>query len=112
KLDIPFRKTAPAYVITDQVIAGAEFAPPMPPHRTMMVEVDVRQPIGRFDQRLPLTGNRVGQRGAIGTLQEPNLLRRGGRLWGGPNVNLRAVPTFGNFKTDFSGGSFRSIIIP
>jgi hypothetical protein len=63
-----------------------------------MVEFEVRKPIGRFDQPHSLAGHCIGERRAIWTFQEPDLLRRSGSLLDA-KMDLRTVPPLRNVKT-------------
>ena len=75
---VPVRQAAAARVEADQLAAGREEAEPVPPHRALPVELQVRQPVRRLDERRAAPRGRDRQAHAVGGLDEPDRLLHGG----------------------------------
>ena len=75
--ELAIRETAPALVVAEARVAGSERIEPVPPHRALPVEVQVRQPGRHPHDRRPAAVQGVGQPHAIHSGAESDLLLHG-----------------------------------
>jgi hypothetical protein len=72
--DLAVRQPAATFVVSDEQMILGELTHPVPPHRTLEVEVEVRQPRRHANDRRSPPADSVGKPHAIGSGAEANLL--------------------------------------
>ena len=72
--DLAVRQPAATFVVADEQMIVGELAHPVPPHRTLEVEVEVRQPRRHANDRRSPAAESVRKPHAIGRGAEANLL--------------------------------------
>ena len=72
---VPVGEAVAASVVPDEAAAAAEQLEPVRPDRTLPVDLEMAQPVGRLDQRRSIAEEGIGQPRAVVGLGEVNALR-------------------------------------